>query len=269
MGGRWLYEQLWSRFSTDFMNHAAQDLEIHIHKLDGSMERFIQSETSLMKRILNEFQPARIFIQEKIIIADGDSLTSFPARQVVRIDLVSEPSPHWILPPEIVNAVELTETEFRALLQNPEPGDRWNQARAQDASEVAFLNVEMAGQQPLFLALEVAIGPPADRPGAILYPLYPLTTPALCFRMQTGGVAALNPLHLMRFTLSPAPQQTPMVAWPAHRADGSQPKIRAGSFRGSVDGRPLHPHFPSEGQMNLAPSRGSQNENVSTMESKC
>ena len=250
------------------MNHSTQDLEIHIHTVDGSIERFIQSEASLVKRILNEFQPARIFAREKIIIAGGNSLTSFPAHQVVRINLVSEPSPHWILPSEIVNAVELTETEFRALLQNPELGDQWNQARAQDASVVAFLDVEMAGQQPLFLALEAPLEPPTDQPEEILHPLYPLTTPALCFRMQTGGIAALNLLHLTRFTFFPTPQQTPMVAWPAHRAVGSQPKYQAGNFRGSVDGRPLHPHFLPDGQMNLDPSRRRQNENVSKMENK-
>ncbi len=223
------------------MNHSAQDLEIHIHKVDGSIERFIQSEAGLVKRILNEFQPDRIFARDKITIAGVNSLTSFPVRQVVRIDLVSEPSPHWILPPEIVNAVEVTETEFWSLLQDPELGDRWNQARTQDASVVAFLDVEMAGQQPLFLALEVPLEPPTEQPEAILYPL---KTPALWFRMQTGGIAALNLLHPTRFTFFPAPQQTPMVAWPAYRAGGSQPKYQAGNFRGSVDGRPLHFHFP-------------------------
>ncbi|MGB8369262.1 MAG: hypothetical protein ACLPYZ_04675 [Limisphaerales bacterium] len=250
------------------MNPPIQGLQIHIHKVDGSVETFTQSEAGLVNSILNEFHPARIFTREKIIIADGNSLTSFPVHQVVRIDLVSEHLSHWILPPEIVDAVELTETKFRALLQNPELGDWWNQAQAQEAPVVAFLDVEMAGQQPLFLALEVPLEPPADRPEAILYPLYPLTTPTLCFRMRTGGIAALNLLHLIRFTLFPAPQPAPAEAWPAHRVKNPQFKRRDRGFRGPAVSQPLPSPFQPNGQMNLDPSQRSQNENESQMEGK-
>jgi len=59
------------------MNHPTQSLQIQIHKVDGPMEIFTQSEADLVNRIVNEFQPARIFTREKIIIADGNSLTSF------------------------------------------------------------------------------------------------------------------------------------------------------------------------------------------------
>ena len=113
------------------MNHPTQGLQIRIQQ-DRMVPSttFTQSEANLVNNIVNEFQPTQLFNREKIIIAGDNALTSFPARQVVRIDLVSEPPFHWILPPGIVDAVELTETEFRALLQNPELGDRWDQARA-------------------------------------------------------------------------------------------------------------------------------------------
>ena len=248
------------------MNPPTQSLQIHIHKVDGSVETFTQSEVGLVNSILNEFQPGRIFTRGKIIIADGNSLTSFPASQLVRIDLVSGSSFHWILPPEIVDAVELTETEFLALIQNPELGDQWNQPQAQEASVVAFLDVEMTGQQPLFLALEVPLEPPADRPEAILYPLYPLTTPTLCFRMRTGGIAALNLLHLIRFTLFPAPQQAPAEAWPAHQANGSQPDRFAGDGHGSVDGKQPLSRFPKNSRTNFIPARRNQNEEESKIE---
>jgi hypothetical protein len=219
------------------MDHQPQNLEIRIHKVDGSIERFIQSEAALIERILNEFQPARIFVREKIIIADSNSLTSFPTRQVVRIDLVSEPPFQLILPPGIVDAEELTETEWRARLQNAQPGNRLNQARAQDASVVVFLDVKMAGQQPLFLTLEVCLELLTDQPEAILYPLYPLATPALCFRMRSGGVAILNLVHLTRFTLFPAPPRTPMVTWPANWAKDPQLERHTPDLHGPM-GRP-------------------------------
>ena len=249
------------------MNHPTQSLQIQIHKVDGPMEIFTQSEADLVNRIVNEFQPARIFTREKIIIADGNSLTSFPVSKLVRIDLVSGSSFHWILPPEIVDAVELTETEFRTQVQNPELGDWWNQAQAQETSVVAFLDVEMTGQQPLFLALEVPLEPLVDRPEAILYPLYPLTTaPTLCFRMRTGGIAALNLLHLIRFTLFPAPQPAPAEAWPAHQANGSQPDRFAWDGYGSVDGKQPLSRFPKNSRTNFIPARRNQNEEESKIE---
>ena len=250
------------------MNHPTQGLQIHIHKTDGSVTTFTQSEANLVNSIVNEFQPTQLFNREKIIIAGDNALTSFPARQVVRIDLVSEPPFHWILPPGIVDAVELTETEFRALLQNPELGDRWDQARAQNASVVAFLEVEMAGQPPLFLALEVPLEPPVDRPEAILYPLYPLTLPGLCFRMRTGGIASLNLVHLLRFTLFPAPQQTPAEAWPAHSANGPQPDRVAGDSRAQINGKPQLSRFAPGRRTNFTSARSNQNENEPKMERK-
>lgn len=120
-----------------------------------------------------------------------------------------------ILPPGLVDAVELAETEFQSLLRNPELGSRWDDARALDASVIAFLELDMVGQPPLFLVEEVPLEPQADQSAAFLRPL---ATPALCFRMRTGGVAVLNLLHLMGFTLFPSPQEALLDAWPATRA---------------------------------------------------
>ena len=222
------------------MNHPTQNLQLHIYKTDGSRVTFTQNEADRVNRILDEFQPSWIFTREQITIAGGNSLTSFAVGQVVRIDLVSESPTHWKLPSEIVDAVELTETEFRALLQNPELGDRWDHARAQDASVVAFLEMEMDGQSPLFLALEIPREPPADRPEAIL-PV--LATPALCFRMRTGGIAALNLRHLLGFTLFPTPQKTPPEAWPAYRTKGPQLTSPTRSSHEPAGGRPLPSSF--------------------------
>ncbi len=250
------------------MNPPAQNLEICVHKTDGTFERFVQNEADLAKCILNEFQPGQIFDREKIIIADRSSLTSIPTRQVVRVDLVSEPPVHWTFPQGIVDAVELTGAEFQVLHQNPEIHDPRNQVRVLEDSVVRFLEVEMAGQQPLFLALELALEPSTNRPEAILHPLYPLAMPALCFRMRTGGVAALNPRHLVRFTLFPAPQLQPGAAWPAHRIKSQQRERSARQAGEALAGRPSPFHFPAVGQMNRDPSRRNQNENVSTMERK-
>ena len=226
-------------FPNDCMNHSTQSLQIHIYKVDGSKETFTQDETGLVNRILNEFQPARIFSQEKIVIAGDNSLTTFPVHQVARIDLVSENFTHWIVPQGIVDAVELTETEFRALLQNPELHDRWDQARAQETSVVTFLDLEIAGQKPLFLAMEVVVDSHAESPaanGSLL------DTSTLCFRMRNGGIAALNLANLTRLTSLPNLPPKPAKAWPAHQVKGSQPDHGMGNPHGLFAGHPSLPH---------------------------
>src|SRR5208337_2078284 len=60
------------RLATDSMSRPAQNVEICVHKADGTVERFVQNEADLANSILNGFQPGRIFDQEKIIIADSN-----------------------------------------------------------------------------------------------------------------------------------------------------------------------------------------------------
>ncbi len=203
------------------MNYA-HTVEIKVHKTCGSVEKFIQSDPESIQRLVHDFQPDLIFAREKLIIAGDNFLTSFPTDQVVRVDMVSKPSTHLIFPSGIVDAVELTEAEYRGLLKNPELGERWNEKRAGNASTVVFLDVEATGQQPIFLAIETPVGPADDNPAAILNPLYPLVAPGtVCFRMRSGGIAALNPRHLVRFILFPLSQPLPQ-AWPAEREDDPQ-----------------------------------------------
>ena len=203
------------------MHTALHRLQIHIHKTDSSSEMFIQNEEGLIKHILREFQPDCIFNRDRMVIVGRHSLTCLPVSRLVRMDLVSEQLSDWIFPPDLVNAVELSEMEFRALVQNPELRDQWNQTHTQDVSVIIFLEVEMAGQAPVFLVMEITskeLGNQLDTLSAVF------SGRALCFRMRNGGVAALNLAHLTRVTLFPGSPQAPLEAWPAERSQHSQLK---------------------------------------------
>ncbi len=247
------------------MNAAQHLLQIHIHTADGSSGTFVQNEEDQAKWILRNFDPGRIFTRDKIIIADGHSLASFSTRRVVRMDLVSEQLSHWMLPSEIVNAVELSETEFQALLRNPELRVQWDPAQPPEASLVIFLMVELSGQPPLFLVMEI-VGEPLADPLETVSPL--LAAPALCFRMRSGGIAALNLAHLMCVTLFPGLQQPPTEAWPAQRLSGSQPQTPVHAWHDLADGRAVPPRFLQNAGVISDPSRTIPNENASTMEGK-
>lgn len=199
------------------MNASRNPLHIHVHKVDGSSETFIQNDENLIKHILREFQSDNIYHRDQIMIASRHSATCLPVRQLVRTDLVSEQSSDWNFPASMVHAVELTETEFWALLQNPELREQQTQTRSPDTTMIVFFEVEMTGQSPLFLVMELAGQPFGDRLQAIANMF---STPSMCFRMRGGGVAALNLAHLMRVTVFPGSHPAPIEAWPAERSPG-------------------------------------------------
>jgi len=222
------------------MNTPQPLLQIVIHKADGSSDTFTQNRENLVKDIVGEFQADLVFNRDKILIADGDSLTTFPANRVVRLDLISERLSHWMPSSEIINAVELSQTEFRDLLRNPEMRVQWDPAQPEDEPVVIFLQVEMAGQPSLFLVMEMVSEPWAD-PLETISAL--LAAPVLCFRMRSGGVAILNLSHLMCVTLFPGFRQLSMEAWPAQRTHDSQSKHPAAESPERMGERLLSPGF--------------------------
>ena len=71
----------------------------------------------------------------------------------------------------------------------------------------------MAGPERVLLAAKVKVGLRVER----LQRLRALfSAPAVHFRMHRRGTAILNLKNLVRFTLNPGPDVTPMDAWPAH-----------------------------------------------------
>ena len=61
--------------SHEFMNHDIPDLQIHIHKVDGSTTIFFQNDAGEAKRLLDEFQPELIFSQDRITFMDEKLFT--------------------------------------------------------------------------------------------------------------------------------------------------------------------------------------------------
>jgi hypothetical protein len=195
------------------MNHAIPKLQIKIHKMDAVVTTFFQNDAGEVNKILDEFEPAQIFDRDRFVITDRNSITSIPVSKITRIDLISEQPPRLVFPVGIVDAVELTETEFKALTQNPEIQEKWSQMSTQDDSLVAFLDLELADGQRLFLTTEMHVELQSEELWKGIG--YPLNGSGLCFRMRTGGVAVLNLTNLIRFTFFPKPVHPLAEAWHA------------------------------------------------------
>lgn len=233
------------------MNHNIPNLQVHIHKVDGSVTTFVQNDASKVKKLLDGFQPARIFDRDKITFTDKNSITSLPLSKITRIDLESEQHSHLLFPVGVVDAVELTGTEFELLIRNPVMYEQWNQIGTPDAALVTFLDVEMADGQCLFFMVEMQVELQSE-----LWKTkgFPLSGSGLCFRMRTGGVAVLNLAQLTRLTFFPKPLHVLADTWHVQQFHSQQPTkyINGGHSGATILSYPASTsQFPQDKSMNF------------------
>ena len=200
-------------------------MEIRIHTQSGSVETFFQDNPALVTSILKGIQSTKVFAANIITIAGDYSLTSFAASQINRVDLITKDAPPWKHPDDILDVVELSEEEFRerSHLNDPARLERRRSPKHTGEFALVFVEVEMTGGSRIFLTAKIRVGLPAER----LQRLRTLfSSAALDFRLPQGGTAILNLKNLVRFTLNPGPDVTPIDAWPAHHLSRSQESLR-------------------------------------------
>jgi hypothetical protein len=190
-------------------------MEIRIHTESGSVATFFQDNPALVASMLKGIQSTRVFASNIITIAGEYSLTTFASSRVNRVDLIDEDLPLWKHPGDILDVVELSEDEFRerSHLNDPARLERRRTPKQTGESALVFVAVEMTGGTRIFLAAKIRVGLPAERLQRLRV-LFSAT--AVHFRMPQGGTAILNLKNLVRFTLNPGPDVTPVDAWPAH-----------------------------------------------------
>lgn len=194
------------------MSQSATNLQIRIHEVTGSVTTFIQSDPDVVKQIVDAFQPSLIFNQERLIVADSHSHSAFPMPKVTRVDLNSDSSSQLDFPTDLIDAYELTKSQFKALIRNPVMSEQWHNLRPDNKSVVVFLEVVMVGDESILLTMDMNID---STPKFNEMREYLLSRSALCFRMQNGGVTALNLVNLTRLTFFPGSLDMPANAWPA------------------------------------------------------
>ena len=200
-------------------------MEIRIHTQSGAVETFFQDNPAVVAPILKGIQSTKVFASNIITIAGEYSLTTFAASRVNRVDLITKDFAAWKYPDDIIDVVELSEDEFRerSHLNDPARLERRRSPKQTGEFAVVFVEVEMAGGIRIFLAAKIKVGLPAER----LQRLRSLfSAAAVHFRMPQGGTAILNLENLVRFTLHPGPDATPIDAWPAHHLARQQESVR-------------------------------------------
>ncbi|PWU11948.1 MAG: hypothetical protein C5B50_22320 [Verrucomicrobia bacterium] len=199
-------------------------MEIRIHTQSGSVERFFQDDPVLVKAMLKSIHSTKVFATNLITIAGDYSLTTFVVSNVNRVDLVTGDFASWKYPGGILDVIEVSEGEFRerSHLDNPVLLEPRRSPKQTGEFAVVFVEVEMTGGSRIFLAAKIMIGLPAERL-QLLRGLF--SAAAIHFRMPEGGTAILNLKNLVRFTLNPGPDVTPIDAWPAHHLTRRQESV--------------------------------------------
>lgn len=206
------------------MDTETPNLQIRVHKLDGSVSSFVQDELDSSRQILGGFDPAELFARPRIILGDRNSHTVIPVAQITQIDLEINPDSPLSFDVDVVEGVELLPSEFETLVQNLAIHDQWKHLGEMDAFVVTFLNLEMADGRNVLLTMEVDSVSPQ---GLCELRDFLLSRPGLCFRTSGGDVAILNLANLSCLTIFPGTQEPAAGVWHARRSDEGRP-VNAG-----------------------------------------
>ncbi|HTV39829.1 MAG TPA: hypothetical protein VMF08_04595 [Candidatus Sulfotelmatobacter sp.] len=198
------------------MNTETPNLEIRIHKLDGSVSSFAQDDFDASKQILDGFNPMDVFSRPRVELGDRNTHTVIPVSQITRIDLDINEDSRLVFPSDLVEAVELMPEEFETLVRNLKLQDQWKHLGELDAFVVTFLNAEMADGRGVLLTMEVDSESPQ---GLCELRDFLLSRSSLCFRASGGGIGLLNLANLSCLTIFPGAHPLPSDAWHARRFD--------------------------------------------------
>jgi hypothetical protein len=187
-------------------------LEIRFEFMGGSQESFIQSDPERAENLIKSLNPAHLFYQSRIVVADDYSKSVFVSSQINRIDLLFQGHGLSHIPSDHAELVELSEGEFRKHVPSSNPSGlqkRTQQRRVGDLL-VSFLNLRMRGGSHVYLMNETLVKLPSDNQS---YMQRLLSKGPFCVRQPRGGESVLNLANLIGYTVYPGVAEIPSDSW--------------------------------------------------------
>ena len=187
-------------------------LEVRLHFVDGSEETFIQRDAEAGQRILQQINPAHLFTQTRIVVADDYSKSVFICSHINRIDFHFRGDGFFPIPWDHADIVGLTEEEFHKHVpaNNPSRLQRREQPRRVGDLLVSFLNLRMRGGSRVYLMNEILVKLPAESQS---YMQRLLSKSTLAIRLASGGQSILNLANLIGYTVYPGVAEVPEDTW--------------------------------------------------------
>jgi hypothetical protein len=185
---------------------------VRVHLTDGSVHSFTQPDEAAARKIWESLDPARLFAQQRIVIAGIYSKSVFVCSEIVRIDFLQLDCACWEFPQGYADVVELSEADFRmnAHLDQPEQMPKREQRTPVGDLLVSFLKLQFRSSPPIFLMTEFSVKLPVENQS---FMRFLLSKTGFHMRLQSGGVGVVNLANLSGYTVYPGVAQIPADSW--------------------------------------------------------
>ncbi len=174
----------------------------------------------MAQKIWHNVDPARLFAQQRIVIAGAHSKSVFVCCEIVRIDFIQPAFGCWEFPVGYSDVVELSEADFRKYAHLDEPALMPKREQPTPVGDllVSFLKLQFRQRRPLFLMVELSVKLPVENQS---FMRFLLSKTGLHMRLRGGGIGVVNLANLAGYTVYPGVAQIPGDAWIAEPITGA------------------------------------------------
>jgi len=176
------------------MNTTNFDLTLDICTEDGARTRFHQNDQKIAWTTLRHLVTPRLFQPPLLTLASEQSISAIPTRTIDMILAHTASPPPLPLPSGWVDVVEVNDD---ALIQLAE----LEALAAAENKHVMLAEIHTLGDWMIRLKLETIIPETVQEQRQLWNHL--LDLPAIPFRLQAGGIGAINPANIVRATVCP------------------------------------------------------------------
>jgi hypothetical protein len=185
---------------------------IRVHLTDGSVQSFAPTTEPEAKKLWDQIEPSRLFVQSRLVLAGEHSKSVFVTAHVLRVDFIQDTYECWKFPGGYSDVVELSEDDFRKLAHLDQPELMISRERPTPVGDllVSFLKLHIAGARPLFVMIEFPVKLPAENHS---FMQFLLSKGGFHMRLCGGGFGVINLAHLAGYTVYPGVAQVPADTW--------------------------------------------------------
>ncbi|MDR3377162.1 MAG: hypothetical protein P4M10_00630 [Verrucomicrobiae bacterium] len=170
------------------------DLTLDICTEDGSRTRFHQNDEQIGEKTLRQLVSPRIFNPPLLTLASEHSISAMPTRTIDMILAHTASPPPLPLPSGWVCAVEINNETWPNLAA-------LESSAAAENKNVMLVEIHTLGDWMVRLKLETIVPETIQEQRHLWNHL--LDLPAIPFRLQDGGIGAINPAKIVRVTVYP------------------------------------------------------------------
>lgn len=201
-------------------------LEIRIQLVDGSTNRFLQSDPGKVRAIAESIQPHKLFDSPYLPLDATEGVIVFLTSQIVRMDFVFDTEMDWKFSKQDLEFRELTPEEFNSRYQ-PEADPALSRLQERKPGEPfhGFAHLNMAYGDDLYFEVTATVLPKLDQRMMMTTLLGGAT---IFFPRAGGGYSFLNLARVNRIDILPGQPDIAPNAWPvewlSHDDDEVEPR---------------------------------------------